>query len=185
MRILGVTASGFFEPATYELITSTILTSNEPSVTFESLNEYASEYKHLQLRMITKTNVASQNNTTVLFRFNSDSGANYARHEMVGNGLNVSSFAQASQNFGWLGLSNGGTSGSLEYNATVADILDPFSSSKTTVTRSSSGQLGGNFIGIYSSLWNNVEPINSLQLMLSGSSNFVPGSRFSIYGIRG
>jgi hypothetical protein len=71
MRILGVTASGFFEPATYELITSTILTSNEPSVTFESLNEYASEYKHLQLRMITKTTVASQNNTTVLFRFNS------------------------------------------------------------------------------------------------------------------
>jgi hypothetical protein len=185
MRILGVTASGFFEPGIYELITSTILTSNEPSVTFESLNEYASEYKHLQLRMITKTNTPSQNNTTVLFRFNSDSGTNYARHSLVGNGLSVSSSGQASQNTGWLGLSNGGTSGSLEYNATIADILDPFNSSKNTVTRSSSGQLGGNFIGLYSSLWNNVEIINSLEVVLSSTNNFVTGSRFSLYGIRG
>jgi hypothetical protein len=185
MRILGVTASGFFGGGDFELIATTILTSNEPSVTFGNLDQYASIYKHLQLRMITKTNTPSQNNTTVLFRFNSDSGANYARHYLVGNGLNLLNFGQASQNTGWLGLSNGGTSGSLEYNAIIADIFDPFSSSKNTVTRSSSGQLGGNFIGLYSSLWNNVEIINSLEVVLSSTNNFVSGSRFSIYGIRG
>jgi len=67
----------------------------------------------------------------------------------------------------------------------VLDILDAYSTTKNKTIRSLSGMTGGaNNLQLYSGLWNNTAAISSLNIF-PGATNFVAGSRFSLYGIRG
>jgi hypothetical protein len=66
--------------ATYELIESQILGSNQSSITFSSLATYASTYKHLQIRAAGKGSGNSFEETNVNLRFNGDTGSNYSAH---------------------------------------------------------------------------------------------------------
>ena len=45
-----------FDPSSFDLIQTYTLSSNQASVTFSNLGDYSSTYKHLQLRMVAKSN---------------------------------------------------------------------------------------------------------------------------------
>jgi hypothetical protein len=77
MRILGVTASGF-DTGAYELISTTILGSAQSSVVFD-VSSYTSTYKHLQIRVVTRTDRGA-NEDILGIRFNGDTGSNYITH---------------------------------------------------------------------------------------------------------
>ena len=180
LGILSAAGAGGVVASDYELISTTILGTASPSVTFSSLGDYSSTYKHLQIRSASLVNTSA--NLTTL-RFNGDTGNNYVAHYLEGNGSSVGtnwSTTTSSIYYGYFGVGS-----STAPHGAVVDILDAYSTTKNKTTRS----LNGNSISgyplatLYSGLWMNTASTTSLTI--SSPANFLAGSRFSLYGIKG
>jgi hypothetical protein len=187
MPILGVIASSIQEQfdSDYELITTTVLTGNTASVTFSNLGDYSSTYKHLQIRLAIRSNRATNLDRIDLI-YNGDTGANYASHELDGTGAGVDTNGQDDLSVAHSGYVTGGNNTANSFGGAVIDILDPYSTSKNTTTRSLSGFTGsGNYVVLFSNHWRNTAALTSVQVKPFGGTNWVTGSRFSLYGIRG
>ena len=178
--ILSASAVG----SDYELIESQILGSTTTSVSFSSLGTYANIYKHLQLRLVLRASEAVQESNYFL-RFNSDTtNGNYAYHALFGNGSSVNAFA--STGGGIVFPIAGANQTASSFGVGVLDILDAYSSTKNTTVRALSGQTSAlNRVQILSGLWNNTASLTTITLTHYTGANFVVGSRFSLYGIKG
>jgi hypothetical protein len=169
----------------FELIASTTLSSSEPAVTFNNLDVWSSTYKHLQVRVSARSSRNTGASDSVGLRLNGDTGSNYAWHRLVNDGGSVISQAFTSQTAGRAGSISQANSTANIYAAIVIDLLDPYSTTKNTTVRSLVGVTSPDEISLISSLYNNTSAISSLNLFSETSNNFVAGSRFSLYGIRG
>jgi hypothetical protein len=182
--VLGIIASstqqgrGGGPIGAYEPIASVVVPSSGlSSITFGSIPQ---TYTHLQIRCMVLT--TPQNN--ILLRVNGDSGANYALHQLQGNGATASSENQVSATQGRICLLNPNAS----YPAvSVTDVLDYTSTSKTKTIRTLWGADANAAdtqarVGITSTLWNNTSAITSLELY---DSPFTQYSSFALYGIKG
>ena len=173
----GAVAGG---PA-YDLLETTILGSATSSVTFSSLATYASDYKHLQLRMVTRVD---QVNDQIRLRFNGDTGSNYADHNLYGNGSSLFSQALTSQTGIQFARTAYSSMTANSFSGIVLDVLDAYSTTKNTTIRALSGMTGGaNNLQLYSGFYNNTAAVSSINIYI-GATNLVAGSRFSLYGIR-
>lgn len=179
LGVLAASGAGAIGP-TYELISTTLITSATPSVTFDT-SSLASNYKHLQIRLVGRP---ASTNVNFFMRFNNDSGSNYSFHEVYsyavaavqsGSGLNVTSMKATYSD----------SAVSTSYGAGIIDILDAFSTSKNKTIRGFVGAMQDKFVALRSGLWNNTASINSILLYSEGGVNIAAGSRFSLYGIRG
>lgn len=178
---LGILASsGGGAGGSFELISTTTLGSTQASVTFD-VSTYASTYKHLQIRKMARADVSDWSSH---IRFNSDTGSNYSWHQLGGDGSSVFSSAGTSQTQMLVGKQPV-TSDANNFTADVIDILDPFVTTKNTTIRSFNGYAGtAPVVILRSGAWYNTAAVTSITVtQLSG--NFVSGSRFSIYGIKG
>jgi hypothetical protein len=185
MRILGVTASGF-DTGAYELISTTILGSAQSSVVFD-VSSYTSTYKHLQIRVVTRTDRGA-NEDILGIRFNGDTGSNYITHLLYGTGSTVasgSSFSGGPHTYIYSGFTAAGNNTANAFSGHVVDLLDPYSTSKNTTMRQFFGQPAGNLVGLFSGLWRNTAAVSSITLFPAIGSNFNSTSRFSLYGIKG
>ena len=168
----------------FDLLETTTLASSASSVTFSGLGAY-SDYKHLQIRAITRASSALGLKATLL-NFNADTASNYAFHYLRGNGSSVLSDANPNRGFirGWFNTDSSSTTGA--FAGAVVDILDFNNSSKFTTTRSLEGSLGGNNgIALWSGLWQSTAAITSIAISVEDGFNYVAGSRFSLYGSKG
>jgi hypothetical protein len=188
---LGILASagGVLPPivSDYELISTTVLGSATPFVVFSNLGDYASTYKHLQIRAVIRGATDSQ---IISMRINGNTGSNYAIHslisEFVGGSLGIRSEASTSQtSMTRIGFQAPSGSTANAFGANIIDILDPYAAKNKTI-RTFGGQLqtgGGESVGLISGLYNSTDSVTSITLLrLSG--DFATNSRFSIYGIR-
>ena len=174
-------------PGDYDLLETTILGSAASSVTFSSLATYASDYKHLQLRLVARTD-RNQASDSSLMRFNGDSGSNYSWHSLlVADTSAVLSEGFASQTLMRSGRLSGSPTTANVFAASVIDILDPYSTTKNTTIRVSDGFMAAtsNWVGLGSGAWYNTSALTSITLDQVFGTNFVAGSRFSLYGIKG
>jgi hypothetical protein len=181
---LGILASAGAAPANaFELIQSTLISTDTESVTFSNLGSTA--YRHLQVRGVLRCS----NTTSALdIRFNGVVAANYVFHRLRGNGVNVQS-AASQFNSRWSLQSGLGTSAATSNYATIiVDILD-FKTVKNPTIRIFYGQANAtvsNWVALYSGTYPSAEAINTLFFQPDGGTgNFAPGSRLSLYGIRG
>jgi hypothetical protein len=185
MPILGIVASSNYQRvapdtgAMFPLGMVSVGSAGASSIDFTSI---PSTYKHLQIRAMASTS----SSTASYFRFNSDTGSNYARHMLQGNGSSAAAYAGSSQTSMWF-VSDINVS---PYVAgAVVDILDYASTSKNKTIRSLSGvdnnnTSGNNAIIFASGLWMNTNAISSISIFpLSG--NFQQYSSFALYGIKG
>lgn len=164
------------EVGSYDLLATEILTSTQSSVTFSSI---PSGYQHLQIRNVASVDGAADG--SVRLRLNGDTGNNYSRHFLYGNGSSVGSVAATSVAEMPIGAVNVSTTG---FGAGVTDILDAFNTSKYTTIRSLYGiKTSESLIYLASGNWRNTAAITSLTIFPT-SGNFIAGSRFSIYGIK-
>jgi hypothetical protein len=168
----------------YDLLETYILGSDQASITFSSLGTYSSTYKHLQIRYAARTNRAA-NLDDIIVRFNGDSGNNYSAHMLWGNGSSVQSTGFGSINRGIWPVATGANATANAFGAGLIDILDAFSTTKNTTGRSISGATPGNEIRMVSFGYYNTASITSILLDQESGTNFLAGSRFSLYGIRG
>lgn len=165
-------AGGGAAAGAYELISTTLGTS---PLTFSSI---PSTYKHLQLRIVQRSSGSTQ-----FIRFNGDTGSNYVRHELRGNGTNVTSSASTAQTYiapGFVVNSGGTPSGA--HSAFIIDILDYASTTNNKTVRMFGGGLddADKYIALNSGLWLSTAAINSIGLTYATST-----SRFSLYGVKG
>jgi hypothetical protein len=167
----------------YDLLTSTTLGTATASVTFDTST--FTEYKHFQIRASARMSVAS-NGTTGNLRLNGDTGANYARHYLQGTGSAVQSDAVTSNSYMYnIYAINGSSDVANSFTAIVVDILDAFATKNKTV-RAMSGVPGNeNRIRLGSGLWMNTASLTSVTFISDQGGNFVVGSRFALYGLRG
>ena len=149
-------------------------------LTFTSIPQ---TYTHLQLRMLTS---AGDSDTEGYIEYNGDyTTSNYYANRVFGNGgaTGNSSFSSTSYIFNGWGTGNG------SYVASVVDILDYSSTTKTKVTRNFTGfDLNSSssntaWIGQHSSTWNNTNAITSLRVRMYGS-NFNQFTQATLYGIK-
>jgi hypothetical protein len=191
---LGIlAASGVMELGSYDLLATEILTSSAASVTFSSLGDYAADYQHLQIRSVMRSDKGSANRTSAGLRLNADSGSNYSTHHLHATGSSVVSTAYTSTTFmqNLLGLGSIPTTSNVSnaYGVAILDILDPFETSKYTTVRCLHGSSQTDpRLSLASGLWRNSASLTSIEIAPNEAafldSNFVSGSRFSLYGIK-
>jgi hypothetical protein len=124
-------------------------------------------------------------------RFNSITGSgNYYMHNLTGNGSNVASGGYSLTSGIDVSYYPSAPAPSQVYAGAIVDILDPFNNTKNTTVKSLSGvHTGGtslgndNVIQLLSGLFISTASVTDLALV-ADASNFVIGSRFSLYGIR-
>ena len=174
-----------FSPGDYDLLETTILTTTTSSVTFDNLDTVAADYKHLQLRWVARNDRTSNNVDAIRMQFNSDTGTNYAYHQLRGTGSSVISVADASKTFMDIGSIGTNAASSGIFGSGVTDILDFSSTSKNTTIRTLMGVVegGSNDIRLLSGLYNDTGAITAFNLF-GNAGDFVTGSRFSLYGIK-
>lgn len=176
-------AGGGAAAGAYELISTTVLSSTSSSVSFTSID--TTTYKHLQVRVTVAANTAGV--PGIFATFNSDSGSNYAYHNLQGFNSSVTSSAQSTKTFMYLGDIAGNAVAS-NFCANIIDILDAGSTTKFKTVRTLAGVAGNStttgLVALKSSLWQSTAAITSFTMTPSASS-FAIGSRFSLYGIKG
>jgi hypothetical protein len=165
----------------YELIETQILGSSQASVTFSSLATYASTYKHLQFRTVTRTNRAAVGDDLIV-NFNADFGSNYSNHALYGLSGSVTSNAGTNTTAMNIIGSAGGNNSNI-MNVAVIDILDAFSTTKNKTIRTLAGQ--SDIISLNSGSWRNTASLTSITFDARYGTALEAPSRFSLYGIRG
>jgi hypothetical protein len=183
---LGLLGASLGFSSDFELIATTILSSSQPSVTFSNLGDYSSTYKHLQVRAVARSDQSS-NDTRAVLTYNGDTTTtNYRSHILYGYLGVVGSEDTVNYERQHSGYLTGGSNIANATGALIIDILDPFSTTKNKTMRTLSGYAATNsIINLGSHLWMNTAAVNSINIKCSSTFNFVSGSRFSLYGIKG
>jgi hypothetical protein len=177
--LFGNTASaGLGSTTSYESISSQLLTSAAPYVEFSSI---PSTYRHLQVRIS-----SIGNGTTLVARYNSDTGSNYSFHrfanfyndtfETAGQGTRTSLAVQ------YTGNNNDATQ-----FAGIMDIFD-YSNGTTWTTFVNQNGIDGNGsgnLGTWSGAWFSTAVVTTIRFYPEDGSNLFANSRFSLYGIKG
>lgn len=163
--------------AAYDLLETQVLTSSASSVTFSSIPQ---DYKHLQIRYVSQNSSATVNQ----IQLNGDTGSNYDRHNLYGDGSNVYASAVNTTTY-WQFVTPFTSDGTSLFGIGVLDILDYSNTSKNTTGRLLAGldRSSNKQIRLLSGLWRNTAAVTSVGLNANGNS-FVPGSRFSLMGVR-
>jgi len=169
--------------SSYDLLETTTLTSSTSSVTFSGLGSYT-DYKHLQIRMVTRS-TDSTGDDGVVAQINSDTGSNYAYHGLFGTGSIIGSYAVTSASNPLLFTTANANNATDSFGVGVVDLLDFSSTSKNTTARNLGGSTETNpSIRLTSFVHLNTSAVTSVTLLLQSGTNFVAGSRFSLYGIK-
>jgi hypothetical protein len=176
--MLGIMASQISgKLSSYDSIaTTTVGAGGVSSITFSSI---PSTYKHLQIRLFSN---AGGNDT--FYQFNGDTGANYTRHFLYGNGTSALAGSSISVDSGSIAYS-APTANTNVFGAAIFDVLDYANTSKNTTTRSITG-FNNNGIGLvvqYSGLWLNTAAVSSI-VMRPYAGNFNQYTSVALYGVK-
>lgn len=167
-------------PSSYESIsTVTVGSGGSASITFSSI---PATYTHLQLRIAASASAVGNFRMT----FNSDTGSNYAWHQLYGTGASALASAGASQSNMVVGYDN---KANISFPAAaIIDILDYANTNKYKTTRSLSGTEQNTSDGLIlfrSGLWMNTNAVSTIAISLDATLTFNQYSSFALYGIKG
>lgn len=159
-------------PATYEPIATTTLGSAASSVSFTGIS---SAYTDLKIIAVGKR----VSGGALALQFNGDTGTNYSKTRLTGNGTAASSSRDTSQ-------TNIGTNG---WNATYDQLyeIDLFSyagsTNKTCLIAMSADENGGGEVARFVGLWRNTAAINRVDLLIT-TGTIAAGFTATLYGIK-
>jgi hypothetical protein len=158
---------------TYEKIATTTLSSAASTITFSSI---AASWTDLRLIL----NATPSYNANVDINFNSDTGSNYSRTTLYGDGTSVYSGGNANLPF-WratINMQSGNPS------LLILDIFSYAGSNYKTGLSTFSGDFNGSG-NVYRNinLWRSTSAITTIDLGLGGA-NFNVGSTATLYGIK-
>jgi hypothetical protein len=161
-------------PLTYTPIATNTLGSAAADVTFSSI---PSGYTDLVVVMQTQSTAGSFANLNI--QFNGDTGTNYSRTILFGNGTSAGS--GRSSNANEITVNTMPTAGQGFWTIVKLDIMN-YSNTTTNKTVLDRASLLNDAAFASASLWRSTSAINSIKIY-SSSGNLNTGSTFSLYGI--
>jgi hypothetical protein len=184
----AITAPAYLGPfGAYDSLATTTLSSAASSVTFAGI---PTGYKHLQIRMLTKTSSTGTGGPNLVATFNGDSTyTNYRSHYLTADGVNTPTAGAVSSSGYYLLVGNtleNNASYTSMFGAMVVDILDYANTNKNKTVRSIYGhdRNGSGEVGFNSSLWMSTAAVSSVSISIVGGTNFVTNSSFALYGVK-
>jgi hypothetical protein len=172
----------YYIPPSFESIATATGNGSAFEITFSSI---PSTYQHLQIRCIAN---ASNVNTAMNMRINGDTGSNYTRHRLIGDGSSANAAGSTTlTEIPALGNAGLPTTNST-YGVFIWDILDYTNTNKYKTVRYLSGQdsNGSGGVDLGSGLWLNTNAITSITLKSNDSGGvYNTASTFALYGIKG
>ena len=181
-------ASNSITPSTsaFESIATTVVGSGGTSTI--NFNSIPGGYKHLQIRGIARHSLATTGLNLALMTFNSDTGTNYTRHRVQGNGSSSSSTGSINETSITVTLQPHNSETGNTFGSFIIDILDYSNTNKFKTVRSFDGVdtnlSTGSAVAIRSGLWRSTSAVTSISIAQNGN-NFTEFSHFALYGIKG
>lgn len=162
---------------TYESIATNTLASATGTVTFSSI---PSTYTDLVV-MIAGANAGG---SRVRYRFNSDTGSNYSRTSLTGNGSSASSYRNSNDTVADLNVIGGATALTAPYTI-ITNFLNYSNTTtyKTLITRFGTNDGSAPAVEETVNLWRSTSAISQIDITALGG-NFVIGTTFNLYGIK-
>lgn len=155
--------------STYTPIASVTLSSAQSSVTFSGIPQ---TYTDLVLVV---AGVTSSGTEAVAVQCNSDTGSNYSRTVLLGNGTTASSTRASSQTSAGLGVLDSATQGNTIYH------FMNYSNSTTYKTFIARGNVSSEQARAAVGLWRSTSAITSITVLVGTS--FASGTTFNLYGV--
>lgn len=152
-------------------LATTTLASASATVSFSSISG-----SYRDLRIILNCSHSADNEVDLNYRFNGDSGANYSRVAMTGDGSSTGSFALGGETE--LQLLQGSTTRSLA----TTDIMD-YSATDKHKTVLARGNLTTGRVSAFAGRWASTAAITSISITPRSGGTFTAGSTFSLYGV--
>jgi archaellum component FlaF (FlaF/FlaG flagellin family) len=162
-------------PATYEPIATTTLGSAASSITFSSI---PGTYTDLRLTLVATSVGTSDYNIQITF--NSDTGTNYSKTSLQGNGTAASSSANTNVSYLYPMEGEGVTTTPSFYALDIFSYAG--STNKSCLIEQNIDLNGSGRVFRSVGLWRSTSAITTISLLLSGS-NFATGTRATLYGI--
>jgi len=174
-------------PGDFESIASTTLGGTSSTVTFDNI---PGTYKHLQVRILAQSTRATFSADNIRLQLNDDTGNNYSRHFLLGDGSSASSGATSSTDYMWCGQISSTVTANI-FGTTIIDILDYADTNKYTTIRSLFGvdingvnnTIAGS-VGIWSGNWRNTNAVTKM-VFNAQSASYAEKTHFALYGIKG
>jgi hypothetical protein len=160
--------------ATYDLLASTLVTTNTTNVTFDSI---PSTYRDL----IVVGNVLGSSTIPLRFRINNDTTANYNRTHARGDGGSAASgrSANATESL----ITSDFNLNNTEHTSFRMNIFDyQITDKQKTILVRADRATSTTEMSV--TRWGSNAAINTVSLYVSGGNNIIPNSRFYLYGIR-
>jgi hypothetical protein len=172
-----------YDPAGFFLIQRVAGTGSSGTITFSSI---PSNYKHLQIRLLARSTQTGVSNISALIQCNGDTGSNYARHTLSGDGASATASGTSSTSLMTLFRITAASAAANIMGVGIVDIQDYESTTKYKTLRSISGQdeNGVGSIRLQSGLWQSTSAISSLSIYLS-SDSFTTTTSVALYGMVG
>jgi hypothetical protein len=155
---------------TYTPLATVTLSSSASSVIFSSI---PATYRDLVL--VTNVTHSGEAEIDLAIRFNGDTGNNYNRASVTGNGSVAASFAVLNENYLYV------LAASTTSSVATLQIMD-YSATDKHKPCLSRGNLTAGRVSATANRWANTAPINSISVAVL-SANFLAGSTFSLYGV--
>lgn len=170
---MGVTTSSN-SAATYQFLASQTLGSNQATVTFSGIS---GSYTDLVLIMNVKGSTAN----FPQLRFNSDTGSNYSRTVLTGDGSTPSSSKDSNVTAAYINYNAYTSSSEFNYNS-ISHILN-YSNTTTYKTQLHRANNAASGTDVVVTLWRNTNAITSIDCIMN-SGNYAIGSTLTLYGIK-
>jgi hypothetical protein len=162
-------------PATYEPIATTTLGSASSPITFTSIPAI---YTDLRLVLVFNTGGAT-GNTNARITFNSDTGSNYSKTNLRGDGS--SAYSQRATNENYIDI---GQASQVNWAVSTMDIFNYAGSTyKTSLTENNSDWNGAGNVYREVALWRDTTAISTITITSSSANNFRAGTTATLYGI--
>jgi len=164
-------------PSTMTPIATTTLTTATATVTFSSIPQV-----YTDLVVVAHVKGGNAGGAEVyLMQFNGDTGTNYSRTELYGNGTSAASTRASNNTSGRAGRISG--SGSSEYVINTLNIMN-YSNTTTYKTWLVRENEAASWTAADVGLWRSTAAITSIALFSNSSYNTAVGSTITLYGIK-
>jgi len=158
---------------TYDKIATTTLSSAAATITFSSI---ATSWTDLGVILTTR----GASGSVLRLRFNSDTGTNYSRTNLIGNGTTASSTRSTTQNN--IGIGFGITTSGIWGLYTINIFSYAGSTYKTCLVTASEDENGSGSVTSRVGLWQNTAAITTIDLSAT-SGTLDAGTTATLYGI--
>jgi hypothetical protein len=156
--------------STYSPIATTTLGSAAASYTFSSISG-----SYTDLVLVASGSNATGGTDNILLRFNSDTGSNYSRTRILGDGTSATS--ERVSNATGVAIGDWTTT-----QAMVRVNIQNYSNATTYKTTLARCDQAG-FVSSYVGLWRNTAAITSVTFYVGTGVNISAGTTFTLYGI--